>query len=128
MIPGKMHVHEMTRLINPRLIINFPTKRHWRGKSRLDDIKSGLSDLIQVIQNKDIKSIALPPLGTGLGGLDWAIVKQLMQNAFQPLDDVRVVIFEPRGAPSAEKMAKNKKNPGNDPWKSSIDWSDISLS
>lgn len=74
MIPEKMHVHEMTRIINPRLIINFPTKRHWRGKSRLDDIKSGLSDLIQVIHNKDIKSIALPPLGTDLGGLGWTWV------------------------------------------------------
>jgi O-acetyl-ADP-ribose deacetylase (regulator of RNase III) len=119
-IPGKMHVHEMTRLINPRLIINFPTKRHWRGNSRLDDIKTGLSDLIQVIHNKDIKSIALPPLGTGLGGLDWAIVKQLMQNAFQPLDDVRVVIFEPRGAPSARKMTKNKKIPAMTPGRAAL--------
>ena len=45
--PGSVFVFETTRFINPRFIINFPTKRHWRGKSRLTDVKAGLEDLVQ---------------------------------------------------------------------------------
>ena len=62
---------ETGQLTLPRFIINFPTKRHWRGKSRIEDIEMGLVDLVKVIRDKDIRSIAIPPLGAGLGGLDW---------------------------------------------------------
>ena len=72
-IPGKMLVYELVSLMNPRYIINFPTKRHWRGASRIEDIEAGLHDLVRVIQERNIKSVAVPPLGCGLGGLDWDI-------------------------------------------------------
>jgi len=110
-IPGKMLVYEMNALVNPRFIINFPTKRHWRGASRMEDIESGLSDLIEVVQSRKISSIAIPPLGCGLGGLDWKVVKPLIESTLAQLQNVDVMIFEPVGAPPAEKMARSHKVP-----------------
>ena len=93
--PGQMFVVEQDRLAGPRYIVNFPTKRHWRGKSRMEDIESGLRDLRRVIREKGIRSIAIPPLGSGLGGLDWREVRPQIEEALRDLDGVCVVIFEP---------------------------------
>ncbi|RLA39196.1 MAG: Appr-1-p processing protein [Gammaproteobacteria bacterium] len=109
--PGKMFVFDAQQLTNPRYIINFPTKRHWRGASRIEDITVGLKSLVETIQQYQITSIAVPPLGSGLGGLDWSEVKPLIEAAMQPLTDVHVVIYEPKGAPTAEKMVQNRKAP-----------------
>src|SRR5688500_15782969 len=79
--PGRMFVHETGFIGDPKYIINFPTKRHWRGKSLLEDIRSGLVDLIEVVRRLEIRSIAVPPLGCGLGGLDWNIVRPLIEEA-----------------------------------------------
>ena len=68
---GKMHVVETNSFFNPKYIINFPTKGHWRSQSRMKDIESGLMDLIKVVKELNIKSIAVPPLGCGNGGLKW---------------------------------------------------------
>ena len=96
--PGRMFVHE-TGKFTPRFIINFPTKRHWKGKSRMDDIDSGLVALAQEIEERGIRSIAIPPLGAGLGGLDWNAVRPRIETALRDLTDVQVIIFEPNGAP-----------------------------
>jgi O-acetyl-ADP-ribose deacetylase (regulator of RNase III) len=109
--PGKMFVYDLNRLYNPRFIINFPTKRHWKGKSRIEDIKSGLSDLIDFVQQQQIRSIAIPPLGCGLGGLNWAEVRPLIIDAFHSLPEVAVLLFEPAGAPQANAMVKDNKVP-----------------
>jgi O-acetyl-ADP-ribose deacetylase (regulator of RNase III) len=109
--PGRMLVFATGKLHNPRFIINFPTKRHWRGKSRMEDIESGLKDLVEVITRRNIRSIAIPPLGSGLGGLDWTEVKKQIEMSLQPLADVRVIIFEPKGAPVTEKMAHSREVP-----------------
>ncbi|MEJ7809339.1 MAG: macro domain-containing protein [Gemmatimonadaceae bacterium] len=109
--PGRMLVHETGDLTGPRYIINFPTKRHWRGRSRLADIESGLDALVAEVRRLGIHSIALPPLGCGLGGLDWADVRPLIERAFAPLPDVRVVVFEPSGAPEAGRLPKSGKVP-----------------
>ena len=69
--PGRMFVYATGQLAYPRYIINFPTKRHWRGKSRMEDIDAGLAALAEAIRSHNIQSIAIPPLGSGLGGLDW---------------------------------------------------------
>jgi len=92
--PGKMFVHE-TGQLTPRLIINFPTKRHWRGKSQMVDIEAGLTSLVQVINDFKITSIAIPPLGSGLGGLHWPDVRTRIESALETLVDVRIVVFEP---------------------------------
>ncbi len=110
--PGRMFVFSTGRqLINPRLIINFPTKRHWRGKSRMEDIESGLKSLKAVIVNSNIRSIAIPPLGSGLGGLDWSKVRTRIERELADLDDVRIVVFEPMGAPHTNAMAHNRAVP-----------------
>lgn len=103
-VPGRMLVHDNGRLLNPRYIINFPTKRHWRGKSRMADITSGLKALVREVRNLGVHSIALPPLGCGLGGLDWREVRPRIEQAFQELPDVRVLLFEPAGTPDAKSM------------------------
>ena len=109
--PGRMFVFETGQLTNPRYIINFPTKRHWRGKSRMEDIESGLKALVDTIRRYNIRSIAVPPLGSGLGGLDWPEVKLRIEAALQPLSDVRIIIYEPKGAPKTEKMVHNREVP-----------------
>lgn len=95
---GRMFVTESPELNGPRWIINFPTKAHWRYPSKLDWIKSGLQDLRRVIQEKGIKSIALPPLGSGNGGLDWRAVRPLIESVLGDLPDVEVVVYEPTAA------------------------------
>ena len=75
--------------------MNFPTKQHWRGSTRLEWIKSGLDDLVAAVRIREIRSLAIPPLGCGLGGLDWTVVAPLIEHAFAPLANVRVVLYEP---------------------------------
>lgn len=108
---GKMDVHETGKLSGPRYIINFPTKQHWRARSRLDDIRSGLVDLVRVVDELGVKSIAVPPLGCGNGGLDWRDVEPLIASAFDQLPDVDVLVFPPEGAPAAAAMATATKRP-----------------
>jgi O-acetyl-ADP-ribose deacetylase (regulator of RNase III) len=109
--PGRMFVFETGQLTNPSYIINFPTKRHWRGKSRIEDIETGLKALVKEIRRLGIRSIAIPPLGTGLGGLSWSHVRPRIERALQELPDVEIVVFEPRGAPEAEKMVRSATAP-----------------
>src|SRR5262245_51894196 len=92
--PGRMLVVE-TGQATPRWVINFPTKRHWRGKSRLEDIEAGLEALVADVRRLAIKSIAVPPLGCGLGGLSWAQVRPLIEHAFAAPLEVDVLLFEP---------------------------------
>src|SRR5215467_11645267 len=96
--PGRMFVFETGQLTNPKFIINFPTKRHWRGKSRMEDIEAGLAALREEISKRRIRSIALPPLGSGLGGLNWGEVRSRIESALSELEDVHVIVFEPHGA------------------------------
>jgi O-acetyl-ADP-ribose deacetylase (regulator of RNase III) len=96
--PGRMFVFE-TGKFTPRFIINFPTKRHWKGKSRVEDIEAGLIALADEITSRGIKSVAIPPLGAGLGGLDWDDVLPRIKSALQDIPDVDVVVFEPKGPP-----------------------------
>jgi O-acetyl-ADP-ribose deacetylase (regulator of RNase III) len=108
--PGRMFVFETGQLINPRFIVNFPTKRHWRGQSRMEDVEAGLVDLVEIIRKYDIHSIAIPPLGCGLGGLYWKEVRQRIEAALEALNNVLVVIFNPHEAPTTvkKKMAVQK--------------------
>jgi O-acetyl-ADP-ribose deacetylase (regulator of RNase III) len=94
--PGRMFVHDTGRPM-PRWIINFPTKRHWRGKSRIADIESGMGALVQEIKARGIRSVAIPPLGSGLGGLAWNDVRPVVEAALADLPDVRAIVYEPGG-------------------------------
>ncbi|MGH1471640.1 MAG: type II toxin-antitoxin system antitoxin DNA ADP-ribosyl glycohydrolase DarG [Cellvibrionaceae bacterium] len=109
--PGSMFIVETGQLTNPKYIVNFPTKRHWRGASKIEDVELGLHALARDIKEKGIKSIAIPPLGSGLGGLDWADVREVIESILSDLDDVEILVYEPKGAPENDKMAKNRKVP-----------------
>lgn len=109
--PGRMFIHKRTQLFNPSFIINFPTKRHWRGRSRIEDIEAGLAALVETVQELNIRSIAIPPLGSGLGGLNWNDIKPRIEAAMQLLPDVRVVIFEPSSVPASEQIAHSQTVP-----------------
>jgi O-acetyl-ADP-ribose deacetylase (regulator of RNase III) len=98
-VPGNMFVFETGRFVNPKFIINFPTKRHYAQPSRLEDIEAGLPALIAEVRLRGIRSIAMPPLGCGLGGLDWAVVRPLIEHAFASMPDIQVFLFEPVGTP-----------------------------
>jgi O-acetyl-ADP-ribose deacetylase (regulator of RNase III) len=93
--PGKMFVFETDSMVTPKYIINFPTKRHWRGKSHMEDIESGLKALIKEVKRLNLTSIALPPLGCGLGGLKWNVVRPMIEQAFAEFPDIRVMLFAP---------------------------------
>ena len=110
-VPGKMLIYETGQLTNPRYIINFPTKRHWRGASKIEDIEAGLEALAADIQRLGIKSIAIPPLGAGLGGLDWPLVREKIEASMRPLKNVHVLLFEPVGAPKSDTITKHKTVP-----------------
>lgn len=107
--PGRMFVFATGSMVNPKYIINFPTKRHWRGKSRVEDIQAGLEDLVETVGRYRIVSLAVPPLGCGLGGLDWDEVRPMIERAFAELPDVQVALFEPAGGlPLAATEALNR--------------------
>ncbi len=111
--PGQMLIVEIGSGRGPRWIVNFPTKRHWRSRSRLEDIESGLAALARDVRRLGIRSIAIPPLGCGLGGLHWSDVRPRIEQAMAELPDVRVLLFEPGGTP--EELVKSDKAPGMTP-------------
>jgi O-acetyl-ADP-ribose deacetylase (regulator of RNase III) len=84
------------RPVAPRWIINFPTKRHWRDASQLDDIRAGLVDLVVQLQQREISSVAIPALGCGLGGLEWKDVRRMIVDACRAMPALRVLLFAPR--------------------------------
>lgn len=111
MKPGRVFVFETGSGVPPQYIINFPSKRHWRGKSRIEDIESGLQSLVQEIRERDIRSVAIPPLGSGLGGLDWSLVRSRIIEAFNELGSVEVTVFEPGGGPADGRANRSSDVP-----------------
>lgn len=109
-VPGRMFVFDAGQLMRPRWIINFPTKRHWKSRSRIQDIEAGLDDLVRVISSLGITSIAVPPLGCGNGGLRWADVKPLIEAKLAQVD-ADVVLFPPEGSPAAAALADVSPRP-----------------
>ena len=111
MQPGRVFVFETGGVLPPRYIVNFPTKRHWRGKSRIEDIESGLASLVEEIRARGIRSVAIPPLGSGLGGLRRPEVRNRMQAALEKLHDVEIVIFEPDGGTENKRANRSTEAP-----------------
>lgn len=117
--PGQMFVTD-TGEFAPRYIVNFPTKRHWREKSRMEDVEAGLEALKRWIREKDIRSIALPPLGAGLGGLDWREVRARIVAMLEELERVEVTVYEPAGPPDADTMVRNRGVPKMTPGRAAL--------
>ena len=118
--PGRMFVFDTRQLAPPRYIINFPTKRHWRGRSRLEDIEAGLEALIAEVRRLDVHSVAVPPLGAGLGGLPWNEVRMCIEGSLGSLPDLRVVVFEPHGTPDHARGRKTKRKPRMTPGRAAL--------
>ena len=108
--PGKIFIHETGELY-PRYIFNFPTKRHWRGESKIEDIEAGMISLTNEIRHLKISSIAIPPLGSGLGGLEWNDVLPIIKKHLSTVTDVDVTIFEPSSISDQKAPPQNIKAP-----------------
>lgn len=117
---GKMFVFKTEASTYPKYIINFPTKNHWRGKSKAEDIARGLDDLLGVILKKEIKSIALPPLGCGLGGLEWKKVKDIIEEKLSKFTDIKIVVFEPQTTPQIHRIVKTENIPSMTPGRAAL--------
>jgi len=91
---GKMFVTPVHELDGPRWIVNFPTKQHWRSPSRLEWVQEGLQDLRRFLLEQHIQSVAIPPLGAGNGGLEWAKVREQITQTLGDLD-IEILVFEP---------------------------------
>lgn len=103
---GRMFVQPSAELEGPRWIINFPTKKHWRQPTRIEWIDTGLVALKEIVREKGIRSIAIPPLGCGNGGLDWNDVRPKIEAVLGELSDVEVVVYEPTD--KYQNVAKKK--------------------
>jgi O-acetyl-ADP-ribose deacetylase (regulator of RNase III) len=117
--PGQMLVVATGRLTNPKYIINFPTKRHWRGQSRMEDIESGLRALVSEVRDRHIRSIAVPPLGSGLGGLPWLEVRQRIIAVMSELKDTEVTVYEPNST-AHPSLAVSSKVPTMTPGRAAL--------
>lgn len=109
--PGRMFVFDSGGLVKPNYIINFPTKDHWRGKSRIEFIRDGLQDLVATVSRLGVRSIAIPPLGCGNGGLGWNEVQPLIEQAFAALPEVEVRLFAPGLLPEPRAMDVRTERP-----------------
>ena len=114
--PGKMFITQINDIFEPKFVINFPTKTHWKAKSKLEYIEKGLTDLVKEITKKNIKSIVIPPLGCGQGGLNWNEVRPLIEDRLSALEDVDVILYAPSKSPEPDKIKiatqKPKITPG----------------
>jgi O-acetyl-ADP-ribose deacetylase (regulator of RNase III) len=117
---GRMFVHEAGGITLPHFIINFPTKRHWRSQSKYEFIEEGLKDLVAQVRRLKIRSLAVPPLGCGNGGLEWNRVKGMIETAFRELPEVHVLVYAPAGAPAAEEMPNRTKRPSMTPGRAAM--------
>lgn len=117
---GKMFIYDLGALATPRYIVNFPTKGHWRSASQLADIQSGLADLVKQIQDLDIRSIAMPPLGCGNGGLAWNEVRPIIEAYFAQIPEVELRLFEPNAKAAPVNLEINTAPPKMTPGRAAI--------
>lgn len=101
----------LTGMNGPRYVINFPTKKHWKGNSKIEYVETGLQALRMEIEKLGVTSIAIPPLGCGLGGLSWSDVRQSIVDALGDMRDIEIQVFEPAGKPEAKMMKVSTASP-----------------
>jgi O-acetyl-ADP-ribose deacetylase (regulator of RNase III) len=111
---GKLYLYRTAN----KLILNFPTKKHWRHPSRLEYIEAGLKKFVDTYAAHGIVSISFPQLGCGNGGLPWSEVQPLMQRYLKDLPiPVYIHLAEQDGsfvpehlAPLAEPEPANRQD------------------
>ena len=109
-VPGRMFIVANDNMFGAKWIVNFPTKLNWRFRSSYKYIETGLDALVEDVRRLGITSIAMPPLGCGLGGLDWNKVKQTIESKMNVLDGVDVIVFEPNKDARHEAVATKIPN------------------
>ncbi len=115
---GKVQVYETHWPKNPKYLINFPTKKHWKEKSRMEYIETGLVSLVRELRERGIRSVAVPPLGCGSGGLEWKKVRPVIEMVLNELPEVTVFLFEPDETAPLESLVKPTKIPSLTPGRS----------
>lgn len=90
----------------PFYVINFPTKAHWKGHSKLEFIEQGLNSLKAEVKRLELKSVAIPALGSGLGGLPWQQVELFIKEHLADMPDVEWRIYPPQAAPMLNKTKR----------------------
>jgi O-acetyl-ADP-ribose deacetylase (regulator of RNase III) len=115
LVPGGVLTYTLGKFKSPQYIFNVATKQHWRGNSRLEYIERGLAELVREVRRLKIRSIAMPPLGCGLGGLRWEDVYPRIVQAFEDLPNVRVLVFEPAGEAHGKSIRNATKRPNMTP-------------
>jgi O-acetyl-ADP-ribose deacetylase (regulator of RNase III) len=105
--PGKLHVWKS---LDGDWIVNFPTKRHWKEKSRYEDIEAGLDDLRKYLDTLGPVTIAMPALGCGHGGLDWSRVSKIIENKLEGVN-ANIKVFAPQDSRQAGHTAAIEPTP-----------------
>ncbi len=118
--PEIMFVFKTGQPNNPRYIINFPAKRHWNNESLIADIEAGLDSLADLIRARKITSIAVPPLGSGLGSLNWTEVRPRIERSLGDLKGVEIIVFEPHDQPSRVNAVPAKTTPTMTPGRAAL--------
>ena len=108
---GKVLSVELNNMSSPFYIINFPTKAHWKEKSRIEYIEQGLEDLKREVNRLGLKSVAVPALGSGLGGLNWQEVYSLIERSLSDMPQIEWRVYPPQQSPEAEQMINNTQRP-----------------
>jgi O-acetyl-ADP-ribose deacetylase (regulator of RNase III) len=103
---GELFITRSPELDGPQWVVNFPTKEDWRNPTRMEWVEEGLLKLREFVERRKVRSIALPPLGCGNGGLSWPDVRPRIEAALGDLEGVRVVIYEPTA--KYQNVAKKK--------------------
>ncbi|MCL1077043.1 Appr-1-p processing protein [Parashewanella spongiae] len=111
LVTGKVLSVELNSMSSPFYIINFPTKAHWKAKSKIEYIEQGLVDLKKEVNRLGLKSVAIPALGSGLGGLNWQEVYSLIERSLSDMPEVDWRVYPPQQSPQAEQMINNTKRP-----------------
>lgn len=118
--PGRMFVTETGNSDSPRYIINFPTKRHWRGKSQLKDIQNGLRALDEELNRRGISSVAMPALASDLGGLPWPTVQNAIESILESRAKARIIVYEPGSAPADLRRNRSTDPPAMTPGRAAL--------
>lgn len=104
---GKMFITRDSNLSSgEKFIINFPTKTDWRKPSEYSYIETGLDDFVKVLAKYNIRSVAIPPLGAGNGGLEWEKVRKIIEKKLNGLD-TEIIVYEP-SQQIREKLKKER--------------------